>query len=105
MGHGSKQKKALMRGNAAGTSNAEIERFGSVIVCLVLAALVFIVFGQTLWHDFVNYDDYQYVYGNPMVTNGLTFAGIEWAFTHVHGGNWHPLTTISHMLDCQVADL
>ena len=75
------------------------------IICILLVAVVWIAFGQTLRHDFVNFDDNDYVYENPKITNGLTFSGIEWAFTHVHAANWHPLTTISHMLDVQLYGL
>ena len=64
--------------------------------------LVWLVFGQTLWHDFVNYDDPRYVYENTKITGGLSISGTAWAFTHIHSMNWHPLTTISHMLDCQL---
>jgi tetratricopeptide (TPR) repeat protein len=71
-------------------------------ICLLLVLAVWLVFGQTLGHDFVNYDDDVYVYKNPRVTGGLTIDGIKWAFTHNHAHNWHPLTTISHMLDCQL---
>jgi tetratricopeptide (TPR) repeat protein len=67
--------------------------------------LTWIVFGQTLWHDFINYDDPRYVYENTKITGGLSFSGIAWAFTHIHSMNWHPLTTISHMLDCQLYGL
>jgi hypothetical protein len=70
-------------------------------VCIFLAAVIWGVFGQTLGHEFVNYDDNAYVYENPEVAQGLTLLGIIWAFTHVHSANWHPLTWISHMLDCQ----
>src|SRR4029077_5802320 len=70
-------------------------------VPVLLVGIVLIVFGQTLRHEFINYDDDQYVFGNPRITNGLSVEGIGWAFTHVHADNWHPLTTISHMLDCQ----
>ena len=70
-------------------------------VCIFLAAVIWVVFGQTLGHEFVNYDDDFYVYENPEVARGLTLKGIVWAFTHVHSFNWHPLTWISHMLDCQ----
>jgi tetratricopeptide (TPR) repeat protein len=70
-------------------------------VCLFLAAIVWVVFGQILGHEFVNYDDDFYVYENPEVAQGLTLQGILRAFTHVHCSNWHPLTWISHMLDCQ----
>src|SRR5438874_9451020 len=54
------------------------------------------------WHDFINYDDPRYVYENTKITSGLSVSGIAWAFTHIHSMNWHPLTTISHMLDCQL---
>ncbi|MGD0743713.1 MAG: hypothetical protein ABSA45_01025, partial [Verrucomicrobiota bacterium] len=71
-------------------------------VCIFLAAIIWLVFGQTLRHGFVNFDDNEYVYENPEVSRGLTLQGIVWAFTHVHVANWHPLTWISHMLDCQL---
>jgi Flp pilus assembly protein TadD len=69
-------------------------------VCLVLAAMTWLVFGQTLGHEFVNYDDGSYIFENVTVQKGLTWDGIHWAFTHVHSDNWHPLTTLTHMLDC-----
>jgi tetratricopeptide (TPR) repeat protein len=75
------------------------------VVCLVLAAITFAVFGQTLTHEFVDYDDETYVYDNPMVARGLTLKGIAWAFTSNHAANWHPLTWLSHMLDCQLYGL
>ena len=80
------------------TTNRSLRTF-SVCVCLVL--LTWGVFGQTLWYDFINYDDPKYVYENTHITSGLTAAGIAWAFTHIHSMNWHPMTTISHILDCQ----
>jgi Flp pilus assembly protein TadD len=64
-----------------------------------------VVFAQTLRYDFVNYDDPHYVYQNARITNGINFANVTWAFTHVHSENWHPLTTITHMLDCQLHGL
>jgi len=77
----------------------------TVGICLSLAVLTWLVFGQTLWHDFVNYDDPRYVYENTTITSGLSISGIAWAFSHIHSMNWHPLTTISHMVDCQVYGL
>jgi hypothetical protein len=74
-------------------------------VCIFLAAITWLVFGQTLRHQFVNYDDDVYVFKNAQVARGLTLEGTVWAFTHVHAANWHPLTWISHMLDCQVYGL
>lgn len=63
------------------------------------------MFGQTAGHDFVNFDDNRYVYENGPVRRGLTRENVGWAFTHVVADNWHPLTTISHMLDCQFHNL
>jgi tetratricopeptide (TPR) repeat protein len=74
-------------------------------VCLALVAITWLVFGQTLRHDFVDFDDHVYVYENPSITRGLSVDGVIGAFTHAHARNWHPLTTISHMLDCQVYGL
>ena len=63
------------------------------------------VFGQTLRYDFVNFDDDTYVYQNAMVKGGLSPASIARAFTHKHQDNWHPLTSLSHILDCQLYGL
>src|SRR5436190_240246 len=70
-----------------------------------IVVLIWIVFGQTLSHDFVNYDDKTYVYGNPLVSTGLTLHGLSRAFVDTQTNNWHPLTVISHMIDCQLYDL
>jgi tetratricopeptide (TPR) repeat protein len=72
-----------------------------LLIGLFLAGLTWLVFGQTLNYPFINYDDPAYTYENSQIVSGLTGHGLAWAFTHVHCGNWHPLTSISHMLDCQ----
>lgn len=71
-------------------------------ICFFLAVIVWLAFGQAIHNGFVSYDDGDYVYENPNITDGITFRGILWAFTHVHAANWHPITTISHMLDGQL---
>ena len=76
-------------------------RWPIVGVCVFLAAVILAVFGQTLGYGFINYDDNGYVSENTQVIRGLTWKGIEWAFTHSVSANWHPLTVMSHMLDCQ----
>jgi tetratricopeptide (TPR) repeat protein len=78
------------------------DRWLALGVCIFLAVIIWVVFGQTLGHEFVNFDDDKYVYENPEVAQGLTLSGIIWSFTNVHSFNWHPLTWISHMLDCQL---
>src|SRR6267378_5830259 len=87
------------------SSKAVASRWLILGVCVFLIAITWLVFGQTLGHEFVNFDDHVYVYENPVITGGLTLPGIIWAFTHTHARNWHPLTTISHMLDCQLFGL
>src|SRR5256884_1483552 len=77
----------------------------TIIIYLFPAAISVTVFGQTIRYDFVNFDDDLYVYDTPGVSKGLTINGILAAFTHPHAHNWHPLTTISHMLDCQLYGL
>jgi tetratricopeptide (TPR) repeat protein len=77
------------------------DRWTVVGVCLFLATIIWVVFGQTLGHDFVNYDDNVYVFENVKVMGGLSFKGIAWAFTHFDCNFYHPLTMISLMLDCQ----
>jgi tetratricopeptide (TPR) repeat protein len=74
-------------------------------VCLVLVAITFAVFGQTLTHEFVDFDDNVYVYENPVVAQGLTLKGLVWALTDDTVDHWHPLTWLSHMADCQVYGL
>src|SRR6476659_8506364 len=80
-------------------------RVKSILGCLGLVAITWAVFGRTLAHDFVNFDDHVYVYENPLIVRGLSVEGIIGAFTHAHALNWHPLTTLSHMLDCQLYGL
>ena len=81
------------------------ERSRAAGICAGLITLVWFAFGQSIHFPFVNYDDPNYITENPAVIQGLSGRGIIWAFSHIHGGNWHPLTTISHMLDCSVFGL
>ena len=74
-------------------------------LCVLLFAATLAVYGQVAWHDFVNIDDDVYVYENPRVRAGLTWDGVTWAFTTMDESNWHPLTWLSHMLDCQLFGL
>jgi len=76
-----------------------------IAVCVVLTLLLWAVFAQTLRYDFVNFDDDRYVYENTEVSRGFTLDGFKWLLTHSHASLWHPLTTLSHMLDCQIYGL
>lgn len=69
---------------------------------LSLALGTFLVFSPVRTFEFFRFDDPQYILDNPQVKAGLTSEGLAWAFRAVQAGNWHPLTWLSHMLDCQL---
>ncbi len=76
-------------------------------ILMLLAAVTVAVFWPVSRHEFVNYDDPAYVTFNPIVREGLTWPGVVWAFANLHGEAtyWHPVTWLSHMLDCQLFGL
>jgi tetratricopeptide (TPR) repeat protein len=74
-------------------------------ICLFLVTIIFVVFGRAAGFGFINYDDQENVYENPVVEKGLSAQAVGWALTHPLNGNWIPLTTLSHMVDCQIFGL
>jgi tetratricopeptide (TPR) repeat protein len=74
-------------------------------ICGFLLLAVGLVFGQTVRHQFLGFDDDRYVYENPHVTAGVTLSGLWWALTDGPFGEWYPLTVLSQMLDCQLYGL
>ena len=77
-------------------------KFLTFFIYFILVLNILLVFGQVRNFDFVTYDDHAYVYENQHVLNGLTADGVIWAFTSGHAVNWHPVTWLSLMLDCQL---
>ena len=75
------------------------------LAALLLLAATISTYLPATKHEFINYDDQFYVTSNAQVQGGLTWENIRWAFTHPVVGNWHPLTMLSHMLDCQMFGL
>jgi hypothetical protein len=73
--------------------------------CLLLALATFAIYWPVRHYGFVDYDDDDYVFNNPMVRAGLSWQGFVWAFADQHDCNWHPLTWLSHMTDCQLFGL
>ena len=76
-------------------------RLQVLLIYIVLALSTFIAFSQVTTCKFVYLDDGAYVVNNPHVTAPLTLESFIWAFTGPHSGNWHPLTSLSHILDYQ----
>jgi protein O-mannosyl-transferase len=76
------------------------------MVCAVLLVLITaLVYWPVTGFDFTNYDDPDYITYNPIVQQGVTRQTVAWAFTTDHASNWHPLTWISHELDCEMYGL
>jgi Flp pilus assembly protein TadD len=104
MSRGPKSRRAP---HGAGMGNDDVQPDSRTnlqipLICILLAFATLLVFRQTGEFDFVNYDDDTNVYLNPLVKDGLTIPGISEAFTKTRIGHWVPLTTVSHMLDCQL---
>jgi Flp pilus assembly protein TadD len=103
MSRKSKKKASVAKAAVAPARPSRWDERRTVLgVCIFLATIVWAVFGQTLHHEFVSFDDGPYVYDNPIVQKGLTWEGFRWALTYSEIGHWHPLTWLSHMLDCQL---
>jgi tetratricopeptide (TPR) repeat protein len=75
------------------------------IICLALAVVTLAVYWPLTSHPFINFDDDDYIVGNTHVTSGLTWTNVAWAFQTGAAANWHPLTWISHMIDCDLYGL
>jgi tetratricopeptide (TPR) repeat protein len=67
-----------------------------------LVVAVVAVYAQMRGHDAIHFDDNGYVTNNYLVQRGLTSEGVHYAFTTNTLSNWHPLTWLSHMLDCEL---
>jgi hypothetical protein len=88
-----------------GISNRIISERKKALLVVFLVIAIFAVFWQSIDHGFVIYDDNVYVTENLHVNTGLTYRNVLWAFTTIEASNWHPVTWLSHMLDCQIHGL
>lgn len=77
----------------------------TLLVCIGLFVAVALSYSPVVRNDFVHYDDPQYIYDNTHVNQGLNWEAVGWAFTTFEQSNWHPLTWLSHALDCQLFKL
>jgi protein O-mannosyl-transferase len=93
---------AANRRKAVPLSHAATFGRPDLVILLGLAVMTFAIYAQVISHQFITLDDPTYIQENPMVNRGITGAGIAWAFTTFYATNWHPLTWISHMIDCQL---
>ncbi|MGA2680016.1 MAG: tetratricopeptide repeat protein, partial [Sedimentisphaerales bacterium] len=75
------------------------------VISIALVTATLIAYEPIRHNNFVTYDDNSYIVDNPQVKSGITWKSLGEAFTKPHFFMWHPLTTISHMLDCQIFGL
>ena len=80
-------------------------RLPTWLMAVLLALVTTVIYWPATRHDFVNFDDDLVVTANVHVQNGLTWENVKWAFCNPVDSNWHPLTVLSHMLDCQLFGL
>ncbi|MFA5252699.1 MAG: tetratricopeptide repeat protein, partial [Phycisphaerae bacterium] len=83
----------------------ERNKLYAVLICAGLVLTTVIAYEQVRHNDFVGLDDVAYVVDNPHVKDGITHEAVVCAFTTPYSGNWHSLTWLSHMLDCQLFGL
>ncbi|MCK5172165.1 MAG: tetratricopeptide repeat protein [Planctomycetes bacterium] len=82
--------------------NQSAEKRYAIRISLALAAVTLLAYSQVVSNGFVSFDDISYISSNDNVTGGITAESAAWAFRTTRAGNWHPLTWLSHMLDCQL---
>ena len=86
----------------AGSRSRLRQRVVYALMAASLLLLTLALYWPVTGNDFIAYDDPDYVTSNPQVRDGLTWAGVKAAFSTPTSCNWHPLTMLSHMLDCQM---
>ncbi len=96
---GEPDSNALQSAKPLRTPSTHFSTWG---IAIFIALLVFAAFGKSVTYDFLNWDDIIYIRDYPEVKEGLSWKGFVWAWTHPHYSNWHPLTTLSFMLDASL---
>jgi tetratricopeptide (TPR) repeat protein len=75
------------------------------LICLALALVTAALYWPITRNGFINFDDDEYIVGNRHITSGVTWTNVVWAFKSGEAANWHPLTWMSHMADCDLFQL
>jgi Flp pilus assembly protein TadD len=96
-------KPAIALQEAGGIFRSPAQR--KLVLGLLLVVVALALYNPVSRNGFVNFDDDRYVTDNPQVRAGLHWRTISWAFTSLDQANWHPLTWLSHALDCQLFQL
>ncbi len=94
-------KEATLPGSWRSVPGKKLNAF----IFVLLAGATIALYSPVLGHSFIVFDDREYVTANPYVHDGLRWSTIKWAFRSTTAANWHPLTWLSHALDCQLFGL
>jgi protein O-mannosyl-transferase len=95
-------KPAIILHQAEATAMFRSARERKLVLGLLLVVVTLALYNPVSRNGFVNFDDDRYVTDNPQVRAGIRWSTISWAFTSLDQANWHPLTWLSHALDCQL---
>ena len=99
-------QKGKEKGKPSQTQGWSFHNHGlKLLISLFLIVTTLVAFEEVRNHAFLNFDDDVYVTENRQVRSGLTLKSVIWASTRMHAGHWHPLTWLSHMLDCELYGL
>ncbi|MHC4649146.1 MAG: tetratricopeptide repeat protein, partial [Planctomycetota bacterium] len=82
-----------------------LRKYRLLLISVALVAATLAVYWPVLKYDFVRYDDDRYITENRRITDGITADSVVWAFTKAHYHMWHPLTTLTQMVDCHLFGL
>jgi hypothetical protein len=100
VGEENKNSEQSVDSSAPQSSSRPTRTYLFYLVLLVVATVA--TYYPARNHPFLHFDDSKYVTANPQVQGGLSWSTVEWAFTTYYASNWHPLTWLSHALDCQM---
>lgn len=81
------------------------KRRNANLICVLLALSTGIAYEPMRHNDFVSYDDNSYIVENAKVNGGLSIESVKWAFVSAYASNWHPVTWLSHIVDCELFGL
>jgi protein O-mannosyl-transferase len=91
--------------SAASPTPTPVRRASALWISLGLVAITLLVYWRVTGFEFVTYDDPDFITSNPHVQAGLTASSFKWAWHSNVARNWHPVTMLTHMLDCQLYQL
>jgi hypothetical protein len=81
-------------------ANSRAGRTALIAIALVIVTIA--IYSPVNRYDFADVDDAAYLTNNLQIKYGLDWDGVKWAFTTFYVANWHPVTWLSHALDCEL---